>query len=72
MAKIVLAFFDRVHIASFILFDTWFLYLIDKDLSLSVLMKLLKLECETAVGFQQSRVFPLHVFKVFFSELFNG
>ena len=40
-----------------------------QDLSLCVLMKLLKLEYETAVRSQQNRVFPLHVFKVI---LFNG
>ena len=35
-----------------------------QDLSLCVVMKLLKLECENASSSQQSHVFPLHVFKV--------
>lgn len=40
-----------------------------QDLSLCVLMKLLKLESETAVGSQQNRVFPVHVFKKIISSL---
>jgi len=39
-----------------------------QDLSVSVLMKLLKLECETAVSSQQSRVFPLHIFRVILDQ----
>jgi len=33
-----------------------------QDLSLCVLMKLLKLECTTALNSQQSLCFPLHIY----------
>jgi len=41
-----------------------------QDLSLCVLMKLLKLECENALSPQQRQIFPLHIFKVTLCKLF--
>lgn len=43
-----------------------------QDLSLCVLMKLLKLEYESALSPQQKQIFPLHIFKKLISSLLKG